>query len=157
MLRRYVRSTSSDECHHHHPHWRCTIVEKGVTSSSQHQQSQVPLDCSWRCGQPFKDRPSSIITATTQVMLGMLQGGLQDSWTPFCRTPAELLLFRQQIAVMLLHCCPPLDPEEGPGGCRCPLRLPHTQQPFTVTSYSGVPQLCLGAPILFYHLHPPHL
>lgn len=67
--------------------------------------------------------PQSSFTATTQAMLGMMQAGLQD---PFCRTPAELLLFRQQIAVMLPNCCPPLYPEEGPGGCRCPLRLPHT-------------------------------
>lgn len=48
-----------------------------------------------------------------------------DSWTPFCRTPAELLLFRQQIE-SCCYCCPPLDPVEGPGGCRCFLRLPHT-------------------------------
>lgn len=135
MLRWYVRPTSSDECHHHHPHRRCAIVEKGVTSSSQHQPSQVPLDGSWRCGQPFKDSPSStVLNCHHTSHAGDAAGSTRfstacievDSWTPFCRTPAELLLFRQQIAVMLLHCCCPLDPVEGPGGCRCPLRLPHT-------------------------------
>lgn len=135
MLRWYLRPPSSDECYHHHPHRRCAIVEKGVMSSSQHQQSQAPLDGSWRCGQPFKDRPSLIVLHRHHTShAGDAAGSCRfstacievDSLTPFCRTAAELLLFRQQIAVMLLHCCPPLDPVEGPWGCRCPLRLPHT-------------------------------
>lgn len=139
MLRRYVRSTSSDECHHHHPHWRCTIVEKGVTSSSQHQQSQVPLDCSWRCGQPFKDRPSSIILHCHHTShagdaagrtAGLLDAILQDS----CRAAPVQAADSSHAATLL--------PSAGPRGGSWRLQMPPEATTHTTALYCYLLQWC---------------